>query len=511
MHPGKPDFNAPLDEHTLAAAYQSAILNLLPSVDIDTDSDNDGVVEPDNETEDAMEDDDVNNFGKRIFINTDDDNEDGVPDVSNLKHTSYKTYNKTDNDFAEIKLRLTGGDVADLAGYELWLAQPNGLSLYATEDKKWIVPDPNDPDDDGIRNYDIPTKVATSGGGVWYKWTLGPGADFADTVYAEGKATGTRDVFWRLVDAGTGNILARDTVNVKVEMIVWPFSIQGNADWNDRPTTDWDGLALGSAWYIDKALIDYIKTPSEKGTIETIHPDLDDPNTAGTQLTWSSKVGSPSTTRQSYPNGFTMEFDYTFERSRGDGVHGYVKIDPEKDGVPRQKLSFVGNSGVKFGNTSADKPVEAQIIDVYAMVENAGGVNAFDPGQGGEVDGSGNVDTIQPFEVEAVSTLMTAIRYDGDYTKMLADNPVLPGSPDTAKEFYDTLKSNYDRHASNNQMKVEVTRLDPQQTTYTLEIYQGLTLVYSEDIALTTSIGKLDLQSHWGSGVIFSDMNIGAK
>ena len=68
--------------------------------------------------------------------------------------------------------------------------------------------------------------------------------------------------------------------------------------------------------------MDYVTTPGSKGQLETIHPDLDDPDIAGTQLTWSSAGGDDSTTTESYGDGFTMEFDYSFETSRGDGTYG---------------------------------------------------------------------------------------------------------------------------------------------------------------------------------------------
>ena len=68
----------------------------------DTDSDNDGYVNR-SSAEDALEDvagNGVNQVGKRIFINKDDDNKNGVADTED----DADDYSTDDNDFAEIKL-----------------------------------------------------------------------------------------------------------------------------------------------------------------------------------------------------------------------------------------------------------------------------------------------------------------------------------------------------------------------------------------------------------------------
>ena len=59
-------------------------------------------------------------------------------------------------------------------------------------------------------------------------------------------------------------------------------------------------------------------------------------------------------------------------------------------------------------------------------------------------------------------------------------------------------------------MKIDVTLVSG--STYTVDVYldNEQDECYSEDVTLT-SLGTLDLQSHWGSGVIFSDMDITKK
>ncbi len=59
-------------------------------------------------------------------------------------------------------------------------------------------------------------------------------------------------------------------------------------------------------------------------------------------------------------------------------------------------------------------------------------------------------------------------------------------------------------------MNIDVTRID-QTEYYRVDIYLDRAQVpcYSECVRLTTAgIGPLNVQSHWASGVIFSDMSV---
>lgn len=468
------------------------------TVDIDTDSDNDGDVDR-SSAEDAVEDvsgGGIGEVGKRIFINTDDDNKNGVADRSDIHRSDYTASNTSDDDFAEIKLAIGGIDTTQLDGYELWLGHPSGVNLYAGKDKLGVVRDMGDPSDMGQRSYTIPTYQAEVGGGYSYTWELGSAVTLPSSLYVQGGLTGNYDIQWQLRDS-SGTILARDTVEINVEKIVYPFTTQDYQNWQERPTTDWVGLEVAQAWYINKALVNYITAPGSQGNLETIHPDLDDPTTPGTQLTWSSADGPDSTTTESYANGFTMEFDYSFERSRGDGTYGYVKIDPEKDGTPREKLSFVGNSGVKFGG------IEAAILDVSSYIGYAGGVTNFNPSPPyyGYVQSSGNVDTNGDFETEPLNKLMTGVKYGGDYDNIKDYQDVDPDDPPTAQDFYDTLVNN----GSNTNGHIKISW---NASTYMLNIYLDNAIQASYSEFLVLSVAKLDLQSHWGSGVIFSNMDI---
>ncbi len=465
------------------------------ALDLDADSNNNGAVDFDDSEEDGMEDDSV---GKRVFVNKDDDNKNGEPD-SDDDHSDYTRPNPdvSDNDFAEIQLvfNLTQEELATLTGYKLYLIADPGLNVWADGLKTALADIDNPP---GGSSGTEGAEADSTDDVYW--WTIGTDTfgNQPRSFYVEGTQTGTRRVRWQLRNGD--HILARDTIRISVEKMVWPFATQKYQSWQDRPTTDWVGLEVADAWYMDKALINYITAPGSKGILETIHPDMDDPTTPGIQLTWASKAGGLSTTTGSYSTGFTMEFDYSFERSRGDGINGYVRID--NNGAQPTKLSFVGNSGVKFGGK------EVAILDEWAMVNRGGGLDEFDPSQGGYVQSDGIVDTDDDYVEEPLKRLMTGVIYAGDYAKM-ADNPNYPTAPpSSAGEYYATLENNEGR--TNAHMNIDVTNVSG--TTYTVNIYldNDPNVCYSENVTLT-AFSTLELQSHWGSGVIFSNMDISKK
>jgi hypothetical protein len=153
---------------------------------------------------------------------------------------------------------------------------------------------------------------------------------------------GTREddptaVTWTLC-APAGQLLASDAVKFSVEPIVWPDANAVTEDLKNTRTDQWPGLALGAAWYISSSLEGIID--GFRGRIETIHPDTTQDGKPA-----ASSDGPDATTTKSYPNGFVMEIDYFFETSR-NGPWGYIQAF----GKPK-KLSFVGNSGIKFGGS----------------------------------------------------------------------------------------------------------------------------------------------------------------
>jgi len=99
--------------------------------------------------------------------------------------------------------------------------------------------------------------------------------------------------------------------------------------------------------------------------------------------------------------------------------------------------------------------------------------------------------------------------YLGDYAKM-ADNPDYPddGAPDDATEFTQTIQNNASH--PNEHMKIDVTYQSG--STYSIAIYLDNNPAPSySDILVLGAIDVLNLQAHWGSGVIFSNMQITKK
>ena len=284
---------------------------------------------------------------ERIFVNTDDDNINGIEDKDDTS-TEYKTWidgnpqAAFDNDFAETWLLFDGPalDSSVLNGYSLRVNVGNNFSVWKSTQK------------DDFNGATAPFRSSVT-------WPLGDDyggsipigglpADSDNPVYIEGHNEATGFARWQLLKGG--QVVASDRTRIRAEDIVWP-TVQQTLEptgWNFQHTNTGDGLELGDAWYINKALVDYINSPLlGPGQIETIHPDT----TTGLGTISASKVGDLSESTESFVNGFTMEFDYSFER-RGNVGWGYVPyfVAP----TLKDKLSFVGNSGVKFGSTKPD-------------------------------------------------------------------------------------------------------------------------------------------------------------
>lgn len=508
IDPGETTVTAILDPTGASGPLTDDTVKLtVVKLDIDVDSDNTAILDG-SDLEDAIEDRDgsgVGQVGKRIFSNTDDDNQNGIAEYLD-DNGDYET-GETDNDLTKVLLKFEGIDNVAMAGYALWVGTTGKLNLWESDDKSPLT-----------NSESVPPGSADE----WYSWTIGgqnppssPIEIWAEGDDLDGADAAAEHIYWRLVKPGgtgysDGDVIERDEVEVNVEKIVWPILQQKYGNWSERGTSDWNGIELKPAWYIDKALEHYINSPSERGLIRTIYPDkVLDGVPARSPLgddELSSTVG-PSEVGGTYPDGFVMEFDYFFERSRNLPT-GYVQADAWKDGNLVKKLSFVGNSGVKFGAyQSTGKPVEAAILDVEKMVDWGGGLTQFEhhPAFHTGLQDNGDL-VIPPNETEPLNTLMSGIVYGGDYRQM-ADWGDDVNLPDTWHEFYSILVNNKSR--ANGHMEIDVSRIDS-TPYYIVDIYLDGSAVpcYSDCVHLTGAIGQLSLQSHWGSGVEFSDMSI---
>jgi hypothetical protein len=454
-------------------------------IDIDTDSDNTGDVSGSDE-EDRVEDlasttAPRDRYGKRIFVNKDDDNKNGVVDADET------TADASENDFAEIHLKVPALP-AKYNNAELWIGKDPNLTLWGDAQKTALTAIAGGP-------QEVPGEPG------WYRWVGSANFPTNLTVFAEGTdLSGNKPskVFFRLVEAGETHMNAkvRDTVEINVETRVYPLMDQG-VDWQKQLTKDWKGFEVPAGWWMDKALIDYITNPNVQGSLATIFPDQ---NTHATKDGLDAK--STANLAASIGNGFTLAFNYEFDRTRGDGT-GFVKANhPQKGEL--DKLSMVANSGVKFGG------IEAAILDVKTMVErvtNGGltGIDAFNPSMGNAIDDAGQVsfpwlDPNAKDEVETVNKLLNGVVYGGE-ERLMTFNP--NGEPQTAGAYFDVLNAAYNIAAA----APATSRMEIIVDATGITIKVNNTVMYS-DIYRGTAITALELQAHWGSGVIFSNLTL---
>jgi hypothetical protein len=155
------------------------------------------------------------------------------------------------------------------------------------------------------------------------------------------------------------------------------------------------------------------------------------------------------------------------------------------------------------------------------MVDMAGGIEAFElhddpenPGADLGIDQSGEVtmrrDPETLYEGEELSRLLHGVEYDGPYMWMpdyiSADPQGDPEMP-TSEKYVNTLDSNYGHNSST--MIVGVTGTET-SGIFNLAIFvNGLSTYFQPNIVLGT-LDTFDVQSHWGSGVIFSNMIVDA-
>ena len=310
-----------------------------------------------NQDEDAMEDGD--GVGKRIFVNRDDDNQNGQADVYDfLSDYTLPDPDRADNDFAEIKFDV-GVDLSDFENHYLYLIASKGLNIWADTKKTEIALDPNDHallfDTKDVNDYPKPGDLKTTDPTHdVYFWKIGPDTTFSEkTFYVEGTDVGRQVVWWQLRTPSNA-ILLQDVIEINVEKIVWPFEpdcqvkvgqfggLEPNLGWYEENTENWEGFALKGPWRMESALVDIILSEGS-GIAATIYPNEEN----GTACSSGAPMSAINGDYGGFENGFTLELDYDFDTSRGDGTTGWVKIIANN--VDRFKISNVGNSGVKFG------------------------------------------------------------------------------------------------------------------------------------------------------------------
>ncbi|MGB7347675.1 MAG: hypothetical protein WBD20_25855 [Pirellulaceae bacterium] len=441
--------------------------------------------------EDDIEEDDL---GKRIFLNIDDDNRNGIPDREDV-YAPGGNATAGENDLARVEFATGLPFITDYRWMELRFTFDAGLRGWATAQKQGAYT-PN-VDGGGVYTIDLD---GTDSAGFPNHLTV-PNEFFVEGVSVSHRAFVTVELL-----RGT-TVLSTDKIVFSVEKIVWPFA-NPPAGYQDDPTSDansWIGIELNEGWFIDKALIDYIVNPADRGTIETVHPDRTTPHEARPRTVKgrADNDGELSPSTESYPNGFRAEIEYAFPHR---DLNGYVQAVGKG-----AKLSLVGNSGVKFGANADEfnKPWEVAIKDVDGLFAEAGGDAAVQTA----TDANGNVDVVTPdYAAEPVNRLMTAVVYGGDY-KLMKNNPryhihyAQSFKPADASEYYQT-------HLANNSLSDGLMVIDLKRSgvTWVLVVTLGGVETYRDNnfvpIQPDNPLGEISLQSHWGSGVRFNNMEV---
>nr|WP_261343029.1 SdrD B-like domain-containing protein [Rosistilla oblonga] len=471
-------------------------------VDLDTDSNNTRTI---GDTVDGIDEDDVESTeAKRIFVNRDDDNENGIHDLIDPTPLAFP-----DKDLAKAIVSIENLDSTQ----HVELVLPAGLRAWGSSSKADVA---------GVDGTEITATGDTGKLDPWmfevWEGTLRwePGIAPPSELFIEGVVAGTsnQSVNLRVVNQD-GSIAGSDVALFRTEELVWPFVSAGN-QFPDGNSIEWKGLKVGTGWTTEKTLIDYILNPADKGEIETHHNDK--PAFGGEPTNRATGEFEDSVSLDNLGAG-TLTFTYSFDR-RGEhqgNPFGYVQPDltarnadeTEVDGPNRDRtrLSFIGNSGIKFAGA------EINIIDVDALIDLANDEFAYESSRGGTgfkgISETGRVDVRRhilgagrDFEDEQITQMKSGVKYDTQpynlqsYQKMDDFNPL--GAVNWV-DFRAMLHANANRQGMTNTMSITTgaagftVRINGQQTY--------------RDAGFTSNLGAFKLQSHWGSGVVFSGMN----
>lgn len=438
-----------------------------PKVDLDTDSDNSGAIDG-TKAEDSIE----LTKPKRIFVNKDDDNINGLPDDQDAKAV-YTAASKSDDDFAELSLKALKAP----AGSEAWLAADAGLSLWADNQKTPLTGD----------------RTETSGGKTWLVWDI---ANLPSSAYAEGTTVGVHNVEFNLYvpDGNGGHTLeAGDEVAIGVEILVWPNQDSTHTWDKTDNTSEWNGFELSDGWFISVPLVSIIN--GTNGYVRTEHPkstangwEGDGIHNTPASLDLAKLVGGTSW------DGSEVLVEVTYEFPGNPNISTGKYTDITKANT--YKPGLFANSGV-FVAESTGK-MEIQIFDTKALLDviatdTPQTVDGATPTVSGTLAANGDVQLSDPtngnWTVENANALITGI----PYAHGVGSAAALNAAPQGGK----TMELRISRASGVYTVKVTI---DGVQKTYTT----GKTSSNNEGASADT----LNLQSHWGSGVKFTSAKV---
>lgn len=237
-----------------------------------------------------------------------------------------------------------------------------------------------------------------------------------------------------------------------------------------------------------------------------------------------------------YENGFEMTFDYAFDRTRGD-QYGYVQADTNGNGDcsdENRKVSFVANSGIKLGGiggASTGIP-EVAIIDMDAMVQKVWELDAETDARKAcddpvtyfksRIDASGSVVSGGgKFVSEPLTKLLNGIRYGSKHTGNNGDDGanngiVMSVAADGTPNFfaeetysYTDLFDTFWAKRNENSVKITWTPSTSGSNVGCLIVYVNNVKTYQENgVNIGDDLSYLYVQTHWGSGVTISNVDI---
>ncbi|MBQ3351557.1 MAG: hypothetical protein IJG38_14275, partial [Thermoguttaceae bacterium] len=218
--------------------------------------------------------------------------------------------------------------------------------------------------------------------------------------------------------------------------------------------------------------------------------------------------------------GFVMNLDYSFVAYPGkdNSIDQYGYVQAQNKDKPDDKLSFVSNGGIKFGNVGgySDGVYEIAILDVKNMIHkffNKTDISDSDFSDLAQIMiNSSNNTTISYNNVsytwEKYSKLLNGIGYGqlningsnyqnsiNNLTKYLKDTYNLLGA---SNNMIITTESCSTRYSS-----VSVVTNDKETFTASSHDWENEDTSYHTDY-ISAGNGYLYLQSHWGSGVIYT-------
>jgi hypothetical protein len=342
-------------------------------------------------------------------------------------------------------------------------------------------------------------------------------------ILAEGINLGDPKVHWRIVNTTGGKVVARDTVQLNVEKIVWPNQDPAALAALDvsKETTEWKGFELNiktedpadrgdnQGWFVDKTLTDMIIKGRAAGTdfgyIRTEYPkDTDaDRNTERWEGSTEHNDSAVFDLGTLYASGdwpldstVVLTIEYGFEQSPNITTGQYVDTN-----LASYKPGFFHNSGVKIENQA-----EIQIYDTATL---RGAINS---NHAATIDGNATaaevVSAVPGHSIDATGDVY--LRHGSPATNWTTEkvNTLINGAPYAHPSVPNTMAS-LNAALTAGQITIEITKTATDKYQIVVNGNQ-----YT-DVFRASGDGFRDdaliLQSHWGSGVRFNTAQVKKK